>query len=258
MPLGEDLIAPPAAPPAPAPAMTWIPGGSFRMGSDAFYPEERPVRKVHVDGFWMDRHPVCVAEFRRFVKATGYVTVAERRPTRPTTPTPTRVCSCPARSCSGRHPGPVPLDDLHRWWAYVPGACWHRPEGPGSDTYTRARHPVTQIAFADAQAYAAWAGKALPTEAQWERAARGGLDGAAFAWGDDRATGRHANTWRGEFPWQRLTRGTSPVGLFTANGYGLPDMTGNVWEWTADPSGRPTRRRACCAAARPADASRAR
>ena len=136
--------------------------------------------------------------------------------------------------------GPVDLTDYRAWWAYVPGADWRRPEGPRSDVYTRARHPVTHVAYADAAAYAAWAGRALPTEAEWEYAARGGLDGARYAWGDDAFPGGRAmaNTWQGEFPWQNLRidgyEGTSPWGAFPANGYGLYDMTGNVWEWTCD------------------------
>ena len=184
--------------------MAWIPGGTFGMGSEDFYPEERPVREAAVDGFWMDKHPVTVAEFRRFVKATGYVTVAER----PLDPAQYPDAD-PARADAGSlvfRPtrGPVPLDDYRAWWAFVPGACWHRPEGPGSDTYTRGRHPVVHVVHEDALAYARWAGRALPTEAEWERAARGGLDGATFAWGDDELPGgRHmANTWQGEFPWR--------------------------------------------------------
>ena len=136
--------------------------------------------------------------------------------------------------------GPVDLRDFRNWWAYVPGAFWRRPEGPGSNLGGRDRHPVVHVAHADAEAYAAWAGKALPTEAEWEHAARGGLDGAVFAWGDEFAPGGRmlANTWQGEFPWQNLLAdgyaGTSPVGSFRPNGYGLVDMTGNVWEWTCD------------------------
>jgi formylglycine-generating enzyme len=221
--------------PSPTHAMAWIPGGEFAMGDDRFYPEERPVRSVHVDGFWMDEHPVTVAEFRRFVKATGHVTHAELPPDPRDYPDAEAHRLVPGSIVFRPTPGPVSLDDSTQWWAWVPGACWHRPEGPGSDTYTRGGHPVVHIAYSDAKAYANWAGKSLPSEAEWERAGRGGLDHAAFAWGDDpMPPGREmANTWRGEFPW-RGHRGTSPIGTFPANGFGLYDMIGNVWEWTAD------------------------
>ena len=201
---GSGLVT--AAPPIAPPGMAWIPGGAFRMGSEDFYPEERPVREVAVGGFWMDEHPVTVAEFRRFVKATGYVTVAERPLDPALYPDADPEQLSPGSLVFRPTRGPVPLDDYRAWWAYVPGACWRRPEGPGSDTYTRARHPVVHIAHEDALAYARWAGRALPTEAEWERAARGGLDGATFAWGDDQLPGgRHmANTWQGEFPWRDL------------------------------------------------------
>jgi formylglycine-generating enzyme required for sulfatase activity len=153
--------------------------------------------------------------------------------------------------------GPVDLSDFRNWWSYVPGASWARPEGPGSDVYTRAAHPVTHVAYEDALAYAAWAGKALPTEAEWEYAARGGLHGAVYAWGnapfpDGRVM---ANTWHGEFPWQNLSvdgfTGTSPVGSYPANGYGLYDMTGNVWEWTVDPFEHEPSASPCCGGAAP-------
>ena len=222
-----------AAPPVPG--MSWVPGGTFRMGDERFYPEEQPVRDVAIDGFWMDDHPVTVAEFRRFVKATGHVTFAELPPVADDYPGADPAQLVPGSIVFRPTQGPVPLDDWRRWWTWVPGACWQRPEGPGSDTYTRAKHPVVHVTHSDAAAYAAWAGKTLPTEAEWERAARGGLEGAIYAWGDDpEPDGREmANTWRGEFPW-RGHRGTSPVGTFPANGFGLHDMTGNVWEWTAD------------------------
>jgi formylglycine-generating enzyme len=214
--------------------MKWVPGGEFAMGSRSFYPEERPVRRVAVEGFWIDEHPVTVAEFRRFVKATGHVSVAERPldpaqypDAEPSALVPGSLVFVPSR-------GPVDLRDVRNWWTYVPGATWQRPEGPASDTYTRGRHPVTQVAYEDAAAYAAWAGKALPTEAEWEYAARGGLDGATFAWGDE-FDAALANTWQGEFPWQRDgPPGTTPTGSYPPNGYGLYDMTGNVWEWTCD------------------------
>jgi formylglycine-generating enzyme len=220
--------------------MTWLPGGAFQMGSARFYPEERPVHRETVPGFWIDSHPVTVEEFRRFVKATGYVTVAERPPQRADYPGADPALLVPGSLVFHGTPGPVDLRDYRNWWAYVPGACWRHPEGPGSDCRRRERHPVTHVAFPDAQAYAAWAGKELPTEAEWEYAARGGLDGAAYAWGDEFAPGGRmmANTWQGEFPWQNLLTDryerTSPVGAFPPNGYGLYDMTGNVWEWTCD------------------------
>src|ERR671928_1262805 len=165
--------------------MVLVPGGTFAMGSDAFYPEERPVHRVTVDAFWMDRAPVTVAEFRRFVKATGYVTVAERPLDRAEYPEADPAVLVAGSLVFRRTAGPVDTRDWSQWWAYVPGARWDRPEGPGSDTYTRARHPVVHVAYEDAEAYARWAGKALPTEAEWEYAARGGLDGATFAWGDE-------------------------------------------------------------------------
>jgi formylglycine-generating enzyme len=218
-------------------AMVRLPGGEFLMGSEDFYPEERPVRRVAVEGFWIDRHPVTVAEFRRFVRATGYVTVAERTPDPADYPDADPDALVPGSLVFRPSRGPVDLRDFRNWWAYVPGATWQRPEGPASDAYTRARHPVTHVAYDDAAAYAAWAGKELPTEAEWEYAARGGLEGKRFAWGDEFSPAM-ANTWQGEFPWQNLRldgyAGTSPVGAFPPNGYGLLDMTGNVWEWTCD------------------------
>jgi formylglycine-generating enzyme required for sulfatase activity len=220
--------------------MLWIPGGEFLMGSSNFYPEERPTRQVTVRGFWIDLFPVTAAAFRRFVRATAYVTVAERPVDPSHYPGADPDLLVPGSLVFRKTPGPVSLDDVRNWWEYVPGANWKRPGGPGTTINGRDRHPVVQVAFEDAAEYATWAGKQLPSEAEWEYAARGGLDGAVFAWGDDHfPDGKPmANTWQGEFPWQNLKtdgfEGTSPVGSFPANGYGLYDMCGNVWEWTTD------------------------
>jgi sulfatase modifying factor 1 len=225
---------------SPLAGMTWVAEGTFAMGSEDFYPEERPVHTVRVEGFWMDAHPVTIAEFRRFVTETGYVTVAERPLDPEIYPGAEPELLVPGSLVFRGTRGPVDLRDVRNWWVYTPGACWHAPEGPGSSVAGRHRHPVTHVAYEDATAYAAWAGKELPSEAEWERAARGGLDGATFAWGDEFApNGRMmANTWQGEFPWQNVRadgyEGTSPVGAFAPNGFGLYDMSGNVWEWTAD------------------------
>ena len=233
--------------------MAWIPGGEFLMGSDDFYPEEAPIRHVAVSGFWIDERPVTVSAFRRFVKATGYITVAERTPDPADFPDADPALLVPGSLVFRPSRGPVDLRDVRNWWAYVPGARWDRPEGSGSDVYTRGRHPVTQVAYEDAEAYAAWAGKQLPTEAEWEYAARGGLEGATYAWGDEPFPGGRAmaNTWQGEFPWQNLCldgfTGTSPVASYPPNGYGLYDMTGNVWEWTGDPFEHPVPGTSCCA-----------
>ena len=239
--------------PPPAEGMAWVPAGTFLMGAEDFYPEEAPVRAATVEGFWMDAHPVTVREYRRFVKATGYVTLAERPLDPADYPDADPQLLVPGSIVFRPTSGPVDLAS-RAWWHYVPGACWHRPDGPGSDTYTRGRHPVTQVAHEDAAAYAAWAGKALPTEAEWERAARGGLEGRRFAWGDEETPGGRwlTNVWQGEFPWQNTAAdghlGTSPVGSFPANGYGLHDMTGNVWEWTCDVFTHPRATGApCCA-----------
>ena len=220
--------------------MVELPGGTFRMGSADFYPEERPVREVSVGRFWIDRHPVTVAEFRRFVKDTGHVTWAEQQPEPADYPDADPELLVPGSLVFRRTVGPVDLRDYRNWWTWMPGADWRHPEGPGSNVGGRERHPVTHVAHADAAAYAEWAGKSLPTEAEWEYAARGGLDGAIFTWGDEFAPkGRMmANTWQGEFPWQNLLldrfEATSPVGTYPPNGYGLYDMAGNVWEWTDD------------------------
>ena len=233
-----DSVAMPGPPPVPG--MRWIPGGTFAMGSDAFYPEERPVHRVTVDGFWMDETPVTAADFRRFVRETKYVTVAERPLDPEQYPDADPDLLVPGSLVFHGTAGPVDLDDYRNWWAYLPGAFWKRPGGKGTTVNGRDRHPVVHVACEDAEAYAAWVGKELPTESEWEFAARGGLEGAAFAWGDEHFPDGKAmaNTWQGEFPWQNLEldgfRGTSPVGSFPPNGYGLYDITGNVWEWTSD------------------------
>ena len=236
-------------------AMQWIPAGMFLMGSDHHYPEERPAHNVHVDGFWMDPSPITNTQFQRFIEETGYVTLAERPPDPTDFPGVPPDVLVPGSLVFQQPAGPVPLAHYGVWWAYVPGACWHHPEGPHSTLAGREDHPVVHIAFEDAQAYATWAGKELPTEAEWEYAARGGLDGIVFAWGNEELPqGRPmANTWQGAFPWQNLAvdgyERTSPVAVFPPNGYGLWDMTGNVWEWTSDPfTGRHAEPsgKACC------------
>ncbi|OMI15341.1 gliding motility-associated lipoprotein GldK [Bradyrhizobium brasilense] len=220
--------------------MVWIPGGTFRMGSDHHYPEEAPAHRASVDGFWIDRTPVTNAQFREFVRETGHITVAERPPD-------------PAQ-----YPGALPhmlyagslvfqpprrvttLRDWSQWWTLMKGANWRRPYGPRSNINVLGSHPVVHVAYADALAYAKWASKELPTEAEWEFAARGGLEAEEFAWGNALTPGgKHmANTWQGNFPIQNLCEDgfdrTSPVTAFPPNGYGVHDMIGNVWEWTAD------------------------
>jgi len=223
--------------------MVRIPGGTFAMGSTEFYLEERPVREASVEPFWMDPHPVTLAEFRRFVKATEYVTVAERRPNPADYPDADPAELVPGALVFTMPEQKVGLEDWRRCWAYVPGADWRHPQGPDSSANGRELHPVTQVSYADALAYADWLGKELPTETEWEFAARGGLAGAVFAWGDEfMPKGRPlANTWHGEFPWQYLPGSragdrpdTTPVRTYPPNGFGLYDMTGDVWEWTSD------------------------
>jgi sulfatase modifying factor 1 len=218
----------------------WIPGGTFLMGSDRHYPEETPVHRVRVSGFWMDQYSVTNVQFEKFVAATGHITVAE------------------AAVDPRDYPGGLPqmLEphsrvfvkpdelgaqyDVQNWWVYTRGADWRHPEGPDSSNRGLEDHPVVHVAYRDAQAYAVWAGKMLPTEAQWEFAARGGLEGAEFPWGNEIMPGGRymANFWQGKFPWQNLAgdgyERTSPVGAFPPNAYGLFDMVGNTWEWTSD------------------------
>jgi len=224
--------------PQVAEPMIFIPGGTFAMGSDSYYPEEAPVHPVAVDGFWIDRTPVTNAAFAGFVSATGYVTLAEKPPRAEDYPgaDPAMLQAGSLVFTPPRHA--VPLNNPGHWWRFVFGACWSAPEGPGSDLAGRGDHPVVHIAQEDARAYAAWAGKELPTEAEWEFAARGGLKAEPFAWGNELAPKGKipANIWQGPFPHQRSGpyARTSPVGAFPPNGYGLSDMIGNVWEWTAD------------------------
>jgi formylglycine-generating enzyme len=228
-------------PAAPA-GMRLIAGGSFAMGATGWYPEEAPVRRVAVDDFWIDETPVTNRDFARFVAATGHVTVAEIAPDAKDYPGMSPDLAVPGSLVFTPPPGPVPLHRYDLWWRFVPGANWRHPQGPGSDldSLDLWDHPVVQVAYADAAAFAAWAGKSLPTEAEHEFAARGGLDGKDFAWGDALLPdGRFmANTWQGIFPHHNSGEdgweGTSPVRSFPANGHGLYDMIGNVWEWTQD------------------------
>jgi formylglycine-generating enzyme len=241
--------------PAPTGApegMVWIPGGEFSMGCKLpstgvctvatmkAVNDAQPIHRVYVDGFWMDKTDVTNEEFARFVDATGYVTIAERTPTPeeyPDAPPENLLAGSPVFTPT---PYPVPLNDYLQWWRYVPGANWRHPTGPGSDLRGKEKYPVVQVAYLDAAAYARWAGKQLPTEAEWEFAARGGLSGKTYAWGDEfRPGGRWmANTYQGEFPVKDTGEdgyvGLAPVAQFPANGYGLYDMAGNVWQWCSD------------------------
>jgi formylglycine-generating enzyme required for sulfatase activity len=239
MPGPTDSPAPVETADPPA-GMVRIPGGEFTMGSDQHYPEEAPAHRVAVEGFWIDPTPVTNAQFRVFAESTGHVTVAETAPSAEDYPDADPALLVPASAVFRPPPGPVDLRMPYLWWAHVPGADWRHPQGPESSLDGLDDHPVVHVTWDDVAAYAAWAGKSLPTEAEWELAARGGLDGAAFAWGDELTPdGRHmANVWQGNFPVENdgldgYDR-TSPVGSFPSNGYGLVDMIGNVWEWTTD------------------------
>ena len=220
--------------------MIWIPGGAFRMGSDRHYVEEAPAHRVIMDGFWMDATPVTNRQFAAFVEATGHVTVAERKPDPRDYPGALPHMLRAGSLVFSPTPRPVSLEDWSQWWSFRFGADWRHPLGPDSSIRGLDDHPVVHVAYPDALAYARWAGKSLPTEAQWEYAARGGLEGAEFAWGDELTpNGRHmANTWQGAFPFENTAEDgyerTSPVGRYPANGYGIFDMIGNVWEWTCD------------------------
>ena len=231
-----------------------LPGGSFRMGSTDFYPDEGPVHTETVGPFAIERHPVTNAQYAEFVADTGYVTVAER---------PMDPALYPGVAAEDLQPGalifvptagPVDLDNWRQWWDWSPGACWRHPFGPESGIGDRLDHPVVQIAYPDAHAYAQWAGRRLPGEAEWEYAARAGTD-TTYAWGEDARPGGRlmANTWQGRFPYRNDGAlgwvGTSPVGTFPANGFGLVDMIGNVWEWTTTPYApqhRPGAPKGCC------------
>jgi formylglycine-generating enzyme len=237
------------------PSMVWISGGTFLMGSDQHYPEEAPAHRVSVDGFWIDRTPVTNADFLRFLTATGYRTYAE---------IPPRAEDYPGALPGLLYAGSMVFLKPRRgvdhgactWWQFLAGAEVRHPLGPESSIEGLENHPAVHVAYCDVEAYAKWAGKELPTEAEWEFAARGGLDGAEYAWGDELyRQGRHmANTWQGEFPWQNLRSDgferTSPVDAFPPNEYGLLDMIGNVWEWTTDwysPRHMNASQKSCCA-----------
>ena len=241
--------------------MKKIAGGTFTMGSDRFYPEEAPLRQVSVDAFWMDEAPVTNAEFSRFVEATGYRTFAETAPDPADYPGMDPALAQAGSLVFFRTATPVDTNDYSQWWRFVTGADWRHPTGPDSSLDGLDDHPVVHIVHEDAMAYAQWAGKTLPTEAEYEFAARGGLEGADYAWGDELAPGGAmlANYWQGMFPfanqmldgWER----TSPVRTYPANGYGLYDLIGNVWEWTDDwyglPAAEKKARGSCCVADNP-------
>ncbi|CCF00877.1 putative sulfatase-modifying factor (plasmid) [Sinorhizobium fredii HH103] len=233
-PIGSSLT------PSTGPETVWIPGGTFLMGSDRHYPEEAPAHKVKVTGFWMDVCTVTNREFAAFVEATGYVTLAERPVDPKDYPGAKPDMLAPASVVFSKPRTRVDLRNHYNWWAYLRGANWRHPHGPGSSIERLHDHPVVHVAYEDAEAYATWARKELPTEAEWEFAARGGLDAAEYVWGDEWAPGGRpmANTWQGEFPLQNLCEDgyetTAPVASYPANGYGLYDMAGNVWQWTSD------------------------
>lgn len=249
-PFGPTIPNPAPAPESTPHGMVWIPGGEFSMGAmdpaattDAGMhaaADARPVHRVYVDGFWMDKTAVTNEEFGRFVKATGYVTVAERKPRAEDFPgaPPENLVAGAVVFWPPDHP--VQLNDHFQWWSYVTGANWRHPEGPKSDLKGREKYPVVQVAYEDALAYAKWASKRLPTEAEWEFAARGGLAGKLYPWGDEfRPSGKWmANTFQGKFPVKDTAddghSGVTAVAQYPANGYGLYDMAGNVWQWTSD------------------------
>jgi formylglycine-generating enzyme len=230
--------------------MVWIPGGEFSMGSEdpraqptggpEAMADARPIHRVYVDGFWMDKTDVTNAQFARFVAATGYITVAERKPSATEFPNAKPSDLVPGSIVFTAPKRPVSLDDPYQWWRYVPGANWRHPTGPGSSIENRGNYPVVQIAYEDAEAYAKWVHGRLATEAEWEFAARGGLTGKTYVWGDDLRPANQwmANTHQGHFPDQDAANdgyaGISPVAKYPANAYGLFDMAGDVWQWVAD------------------------
>ncbi len=230
--------------------MVWIPSGEFLMGTNdlSAYPEERPAHRVYVHGYWMDTTEVTNARFAEFVNATGYRTDAERAPlleeimanTPPGTPAPDPSQLVPGSLVFTPPKHPVDLHDWRQWWQWVPGADWQHPEGAGSSIADRLEHPVVHVSWRDVQAYCRWAGKRLPTEAEWERAARGGVSGTEFSWGNDPPTNEHitCNSWQGAFPNANTAADgyarTAPVASFNPNGFGLYDIVGNVWEWCSD------------------------
>jgi formylglycine-generating enzyme required for sulfatase activity len=223
-----------------AKGMVNVPQGDFSMGSNQHYPEERPAHPVAVGEFLIDEHPVTNAEFRRFVKATGWVTTAEQAPDPADFPGASGADLVAGSLVFTQTDRPVPLDDWQRWWRWVPGTQWRHPRGPDSTLHGLDRHPVVHVSYEDATGYAAWAGKALPDEQQWEYAARAGRAPSTYAWGDELSPrGRTmANIWLGEFPWRNDDPRhplTSPVGSYPANAWGLRDLIGNVWEWTTSP-----------------------
>lgn len=247
----------------PPPRMVWIPGGKFQMGGpseeacqdvlreadpkkpccpllQAGFADAQPRHEVEVDGYWMDETEVTNAQFKKFVEATGYVTVAERKPRAEDFPGALPEVLVPGSVCFQRPAPDADLRDQRSWWKYVPGACWKHPNGPGSDLVGKDLFPVVHVAFEDAAAYAQWAGKRLPTEAEWERAARGGKEGETYPWGDQFRPGGKwmANTWQGIFPLEDSGldgwKGLAPVGQYPPNPFGLYDISGNVWEWCSD------------------------
>jgi formylglycine-generating enzyme len=234
----RDKPSPPGEPPFEN--MVWIPGGTFMMGSNEHYSEESPVHIVTVGGFWMEQFTVTNEQFSRFIEETGYLTLCQRPPNKDDYPGALPELLVPASVVFQATAQPVDLRNHFNWWKYIPGADWRHPRGPESSLEGLEKHPVVHVAYEDVEAYAKWAGKELPTESEWEFAARGGIEGAEFVWGDEfTPDGKQmANTWQGEFPHENLLEDgyewTAPVGSFPPNGYGLFEMAGNVWEWTTD------------------------